>query len=320
METIKIEIQSIEDGTLLINTFDINNLYKRFSKYNNNNNDIIYYYEPYTLKYYNKSDDFITKIVNWFYDDNNYIFSNTKNVKINEIYIYNETNKENYIKYSIIKNDLDRVCDNIKIIENLFSIINLSYKFTYNNLLYNDNVINKIYFYDNNNVSLWKIINTIISHISYNEYNKKFNKEYLKIDQLIKIKEELNQLIDKYNSGIKTFISGIDANYKKIEENNEQFKTDLSQRFELIDTKINKLTNNHQDDILINKINKKLDLIESNNKSYLKKQSEIINSYNEINVKLITYQQGIKDLSLMNKMLIFVIVACYYLFLFISYY
>lgn len=317
METIKIEIQSIENGTLLINTFDINNLYKRFSKYNN---DIIYYYEPYTLKYYNKSDDFITKIVNWFYDDNNYIFTNAKNVIINEIYIYNETNKENYIKYSIIKNDLDKVCDNMKIIENLFSIINLSYKFTYNNLLYNDNVINKIYFYDNNNVSLWKIINTIISHISYNEYNKKFNKEYLKIDQLIKIKEELNQLIDKYNSGIKTFISGIDANYKKIEENNEQFKTDLNQRFELIDTKINKLTNNHQDDILINKINKKLDLIKSNNKSYLKKQSEIINSYNEINAKLIAYQQGIKDLSLMNKMLIFVIVACYYLFLFISYY
>lgn len=318
METIKIEIQSIENGTLLINTFDINNLYKRFSKYNNN--DIIYYYEPYTLKYYNKSDDFITKIVNWFYDDNNYIFTNAKNVIINEIYIYNETNKENYIKYSIIKNDLDKVCDNIKIIENKFSIINLSYKFTYNNLLYNDNVINKIYFYDNNNVSLWKIINTIISHISYNEYNKKFNKEYLKIDQLIKIKEELNQLIDKYNSGIKTFISGIDANYKKIEENNEQFKTDLNQRFELIDTKINKLTNNHQDDILINKINKKLDLIKSNNKSYLKKQSEIINSYNEINDMLISYQQGIKDLSLMNKMLIFVIVACYYLFLFISYY
>jgi len=237
-EPIKVYIEYTENGLTLNNEFYINKIYERyFNDYDKNK--FFKEKELINVNFNNidKSNYFITKILKWCHNNEN-LFSIEPNLKIIKINFYNKDNlNDTYIKYSVVKNDF---------LNNYFyNIIHLSYKFKYNNILYNDDIaliINTVYGHN----SLSHFINSILTHISYTEYNKKYNKEYLKIEHLDKTKEELNKLIENYNSGIKNFITNYDKNYKEIVENNKHFKVvlnqDLNQRFETIENKIKKVS------------------------------------------------------------------------------
>ena len=395
MDTIKVYIEYNENELTLTNEFNINKNYERYyNEYEKN----IYFKEKkliiINLENIIKSNYFITKIIKWC-DSNNNLFSNEPELKLTKINFYDkDKSDDNYIKYSIIKNEL------LNNNNQCYNIVNLSYKFMYNNILYNDNIhiiINTNY--KNNSLNLF--INSILIHISYNEYNKKFNTGYLKLEYLNKTKEELNQLIESYNSEIKKFLTNYDKKYKEIEEKNYQFKVilnqDLNQRFETIEHKIKKVsesTERNNDKIMllvdktlreklinipktedvkqisenlsklhnINKLKKDIENItisvenklteianksvkdnkelieeyQKNNKTtfsklkseYTKLTNDLNDHYKELlkihdkenNNQIVYYQKSIENLSSMNKMLIFMILVCYYIFLFIKYY
>ena len=394
MDSIKIYIEYIENGLTLIKEFDINKRYERcYNEYEKNK-----FFKETNLNL-NNSDDFITKILNWC-TINDKLFSNEP-VKLIKINFYDSNNlDDNYLKCSVIKNFIFNKLDQFN---NINNTVNLSYKFMYNNTLYNNDIYMII---DTNykNNSLIQFINSIFIQISYNECNKQSNKDCLKLEHLDKTKEELNKLIENYNSGIKSFITLYDKNYKELEEKNTQFKVilnqDLNQRFETIDIKIKKMQesterNNDKITFTVNEmLNKRLiglpnkqeienipkihklkkdvskfekdienrtlsienklteftdfanksvkdnkNLIEEyqkNNKDtfsklkseYTKLTNDLNDHYKELlkihdkenNNQIVYYQKSIENLSSMNKMLIFMILVCYYIFLFIKYY
>ena len=160
MSSVKIYVEYYENETILKRTFNYNKTYLR--RYNEDQK--IYLKENDTLILnILETDDFITKILKWC-DNNNGIFSyNTKN--INKIHIYDEDNpNDTFIKYSIVNNE---ILTNINM--KYYKIINLSYKFKHNNILYNNdiNVIINTYNYNN---SLIQMFNIIFIHITYNNY------------------------------------------------------------------------------------------------------------------------------------------------------
>jgi len=370
--------------------FDINGCYEKYV-------DEIEKKVKYRVKELIKNDDdFISKIWCWCIKNNNFC-------SINQNYFYkieilNENNlNDYYIKYSFIENELLKNDTTAS-----YKIVNLSYKFKYKDILYNDNI--NVIINMNNINKFTDLFHTISTHILYNEYNKQSNKDCLKLEHLDKTKEELNKLIENYNSGIKSFITLYDKNYKELEEKNTQFKVilnqDLNQRFETIDIKIKKMQesterNNDKITFTINEmLNKRLlglpnkqeienipkihklkkdvskfekdienrtlsienklieftefanksvkdnkNLIEEyqkNNKAtfsklkseYTKLTNDLNDHYKELlkiydkenNNQIVNYQKSIENLSSMNKMLIFMILVCYYIFLFIKYY
>lgn len=398
MNSIKIYIEYYKNGSLVNDTFDINKVYEEYICYKGDEDVEDKLFKEKGLITHD-SNDFITKILKWCNNNDNLFSSNYYSTFTNINFYDNNKPNDIYLKYSIIKNEFLNNFNKDKD----YNIVSLSYKFIYNNIVYNDN--NKVIIDTFVNInSLTSFINTILTHISYNEYNKKNNTEYLKIDCLNKTKEELNKLIENYNYGIKSFITLYDKNYKELEENNKQFKVilnqDLNQRFETIEIKIKKmqeLTKKNNDKIMfteneilnkslldllnkqeienipkihklikdVNKFEKDIEnrtlsienklteftefanksvkynknLIEEyqkNNKdTFSKLKSEytkLINDLNdhykellkihdkENNNLIVSYQKSIKDLSYMNKMLIFMILICYYIFLFIKYY
>ena len=80
---------------------------------------------------------------------------------------------------------------------------------------------------------------------------------------------------------------------------------------------------------LINKHQKNTEIVISKIKNeYSKLTNDLNDHYKELlqnndkeyNNQIVSYQKGIKELSSMNRMLIFMILICYYIFLFLKYY